>query len=128
MKRFWIAAGALAVTLATLALALVLGSVGFDVRRYLLHEGRLRRVMASQPNVESLTRGLAAEKATLIAAPSSSQEVERAIAAHGGIKSQEIRGKASRYAQLRLFRAGDMIYFVFFDAGGVMRDFTCISG
>ena len=129
MKRFWIVAGALAVTLATLALALVLGSVAFDVRRYLLHEGRLRRVMESQPTVESLTQGLLAEKTTtLIAAPSSRQDVERAISAHGGIKSQEIRGKASRYAQLRVFRARDMIYFVFFDASGVMRDFACISG
>jgi hypothetical protein len=128
MKRLWILAGALAVTLATLTLAMLLGGTAFRYRTQAQHEARLWRVMDKQPTVESLTQGLLEEKATLIAAPATREEAERVITAHGGIKSQDIRGKASRYALMRVFRAGDMFYFIFFDAAAVMRDFACVSG
>ena len=37
MKRFWILAGALVVTLGALTLAMLLGSASFDFRRYTVH-------------------------------------------------------------------------------------------
>jgi hypothetical protein len=127
MKRLWIVAGALVVTLGSLTLAMVLGSVSFDFRRFRDHEGRLRRVMREQPTAERLTRGLADEGTPLLAAPVTPEETERVIAGHGGKKAAEIRAKAAKSAQMRVFRAADMLYFVFFDADGVMRDFTCVS-
>jgi hypothetical protein len=128
LNRFWILAGAVAVSLAALALAFVLGSASFDFRRYAQHEGRLRKVLREAPTAELLTRALQDEGAPLVAAALSREQAERAIAAHGGRKSGEIRGKAARYPQLRVFRATDMLYFVYFDAEGVMRDFTCVGG
>ena len=47
--------------------------------------------------------------------------------AHGGARLAEIRQKAARYPELRVYQAGDMLYFVYFDAASVMRDFTCVS-
>jgi hypothetical protein len=127
MKRFWILAGAATGTLATLTLAMVLGGMAFNVRSRLMHEARLRKVMHEQPTVERLTKGLQEEGTPLLAAPSNHGDAERAIAQHGGVKVQEIRGKAARYPRLRVFHAADMNYFIFFDADGVMRDFTCVS-
>jgi hypothetical protein len=127
MKRFWILVGALAVTLATLALAMVLGGTGYKVRSRLMHESRLRKVMREQPTFERLSKGLSEEGTPLIAAPSSPCETERLIAQQGGANAQEIRGKARGYPKLRVFDAADMTYFIFFDADGVMRDFTCVS-
>jgi hypothetical protein len=127
MKRIWILCGALAVTLAALTLAMVLGSTSFDFRRYSQHEGRLRRVMREAPTAEQLTQGLRDEGTALVAAPATRTEAERVIAERGGLKTGELRAKAARHAQLRVFRASDMLYFVFFDADGVMRDFTCVS-
>ncbi len=49
------------------------------------------------------------------------------VADHGGKKVAEVRAKAARYAQMRVYQASDMLYFVYFDESGVMRDFTCVS-
>jgi hypothetical protein len=128
MKRLWIFAGALVVTLAALGLALLLGSATFDYRRYSQHEGRLGRVMREQPTAARLTQGLRDEGTVLLVTATTREEKERAIVAHGGKKAVELRAKAARHPQMRVFRAADMLYFVFFDGEGVMRDFTCVSG
>jgi len=127
MKRLWVGLGALAVTLAALSLAMLLGSASFDFRRYTQHEGRLRRVMREEPTADRLTRGLADEGTSLVAAPKSREEAGRVAEERGGVKKTEVRAKAARYAQMRVYRASDMLYFVYFDEAGVMRDFTCVS-
>ncbi len=127
MKRFWIMAGALAVTIGSLMLALLLGSTGFDVRRYGQHQRRLQKVMREQPGSERLTQGLAAEGSPLLETAATPDEKERAVAARGGDRVAEIREKAARHTQLRVYQAGDMMYFIYFDAEGIMRDFTCVS-
>jgi hypothetical protein len=126
VSRFWILAGALGVTLGALAIAFWLGSASFDARRYSQHNGRLAKVMREKPSAERLTLGLAAEGTALLVAAATAEDKEQA-AARGGARVAEIREKAARHAELRLYRAGDMLYFVFFDAEGVMRDFTCVS-
>ena len=127
MKRLWIVLGALAVTLGALALAMLLGSASFDFRRYTQHEDRLRRVMREAPTADRLTRGLADEGTPLLAAPRTAEEAARVVAERAGRKAAEVRAKAARYPQMRLYRASDMLYFVYFDADGVMRDFTCVG-
>ena len=127
MKRFWIVVGALVVTLGSLALAFRLGAASFDARRFDQHRGRLLKVMREQPTAEALTRGLEAEGSPLLAAAVTPDEKERAALSRGGAGVAEIRAKAARYPELRVYQAGDMLYFVYFDALGVMRDFTCVS-
>jgi hypothetical protein len=127
VKRFWILAGAAAVTLGSLTLALILGSAGFDFRRYTQHQRRLQKVMREQPTVDLLTRAFQEEGTTLLAAPATPEEKERAIAGHGRQKTAEIREKSARHAQTRVYQTADMLYFVYFDEKGVMRDFTCVS-
>lgn len=127
MKRLWIVLGALAVTLAALSLAMVLGSASFDFRRFTQHESRLRKVMREAPTADRLTRGLHDEGTLLLAAPKSREETARIVTEHGGAKIFEVRVKSTRYAQMRVYRAADMLYFVYFDDQGIMRDFTCVS-
>ncbi len=127
MKRFWIAAIALLVTLGALAFAMLLGSASFDYRRYTVHRQRLQNVLREQPSADRLTRGLADEGTPLLAVLVSPADVEREAAASGGPMAPEIRQKAARHAETRVYQAGDMLYFVYFDAAGLMRDFTCVS-
>jgi pilus assembly protein TadC len=127
MKRFWIMAGALAVTLGALALAMLLGSASFDFRRYTVHRQRMQKVLREQPNADRLTRGLADEGTVLLAVLRSHEDVGREASARGGKKAAEIREKGSHHAETRVYQASDMLYFVYFDADGVMRDFTCAS-
>jgi hypothetical protein len=127
MKRFWILAGAAAVTLAALALAMLLGSASFDIRRYTQHQRRLAKVMREQPTADRLTRGLADEGTILLGVARTPQDVEREASTRGAKKAAEIREKAGRSAETRVYQTADMLYFIYFDKDGVMRDFTCVS-
>jgi hypothetical protein len=127
LKRFWIVAFALAVTIGALVIAFWLGAASFDVRRYSQHNGRLAKVMLERPSADRLTRGLAAEGTPLLVTAASAGDKEQVAVARGGRRLAEIREKAARYPELRVYGAGDMLYFIFFDAEGVMRDFTCVS-
>jgi hypothetical protein len=127
MKRFWILAGAAVVTLGALTLAMLLGSASFDFRRYTVHQRRMQKVLREQPTADRLTRGLADEGTAQLAVARTREEVEREASARGGNKADEIREKGARHAETRVYLAGDMLYFVFFDTAGVMRDFTCVS-
>lgn len=128
MSRLWILAGAFAATAATFGLAFFLGAWGFDYRRYMQHEKRMARVVEQEPTVDRLTAGLAEEGAAVLAAPTSPEEIERVIAAHGGDRVSEIREKAARWGHLTVYQASDMLYFVFSDDERVVRDFTCVGG
>jgi len=127
LNRFWILAGALAVTIGALTIAFWLGSASFDARRYSQHNRRLAKVMRELPSADRLTRGLAAEGTPLLVTALTAEDKERAVEARGGIRQAEIREKAARHPELRVYQAGDMLYFVYFDREGVMRDFTCVS-
>ena len=127
MKRFWFLAGALVVTLAILTLAFWLGSASFDIRRYRLHYQRLANVMLEKPDSDRLTRGLEAEGSRLAATAKSAAEEERLASERGKERLAEIRDKAARYPELRVYEASDMLYFIYFDEAGVMRDFTLVS-
>jgi len=127
LNRFWILAGALAVTIGALAIAFRLGSASFDARRYSQHNRRLAKVMREVPSADRLTRGLAAEGTPLLVTAQTAEGKEQAVVTRGGARLVEIREKAARYPELRVYLAGDMLYFVYFDPEGVMRDFTCVS-
>ena len=127
MKRVWVIGGALAVTLAALSLAFWLGAASFDARRYDQHRRRLAKVLLEQPSADRLTRGLDAEGSPLVETATTAAEKERVALARGGARLSEIREKSARYPELRVYQAGDMLYFVYFDAAGLMRDFTCVS-
>ena len=128
MKRLWIALGALAVTLAALSVAMLLGSISFDYHRKVEHETLLREVLARRPSEQHLTEWLQGVKgAPLIASAATAEARERVVADHGGKQVAEVRAKAARYAQMRVYQASDMLYFIYFDESGVMRDFTCVS-
>jgi hypothetical protein len=127
VKRFWILAGAAVITLGALALAMLLGAASFDFRRYSQHQARLEKVMREQPTADRLTRGLADEGTVLLAVAATRDELEREASARGGRKAAEIREKGGRLAETRVYQAADMLYFIYFDAAGVMRGFTCVS-
>jgi hypothetical protein len=127
MKRLAMVAGSLAVTLLACYAAFLLGGWGFDARRFAQHQGRLQRLLAQSPRLEQVVQGLESEGSPLLAAPTGEREVRRIALERGGLKSREILEKGRQWPKTRVFAAGDMVYFLYFDAEGVMRDFTCVS-
>jgi len=127
MRRFWILAIAVVVTLSSLALAMLLGSASFDVRRYTQHGRRLTKVMREQPTSDRLTRAFTDEGTVLLAVAATRDDVDREAAARGGSKAAEIREQGARHAETRVYQTADMLYFVYFDGDGVMKGFTLVS-
>jgi hypothetical protein len=127
-QRVVIVGAALVVTSLICLLALLLGSWAYHVRLLTGHEGRLARLLAQKPGVDQVTQALENEKSPLVASSAGLGDLEGAIAMWGTKRAAEIRTKASRTVQTRVFRAGEgvVVYFLFFDQGGVLVDFTCV--
>jgi hypothetical protein len=96
------------------------------VQRSRRHETRLKNILAQTPTVYQVTEGLK-EKAPLVLVVEESADLEQAVARWGSDKTGEIRDKARAWPQLRVYEAGDMVYFIYFDDGDIMRDFVCVS-
>jgi len=109
-----------------LVIALYLGTLGYDVRRSLLHEARLKGVLEEEPTLYQVTVGLE-EKAPLVASPQNAEELGQWIAKYGDQKREEILEKGRQWPITRIFDAGDMTYFIYFDDEQIMRDFTYVS-
>lgn len=114
------------VTLGGLFLALYLGNVGYDIRRTSMHEARMTGVLRQEPTIYQVTEGLK-EKAPLLEVLKTEEQIKQGAIQWGKTKVPQILSKASVSAETRVFAAGDMIYFVFFDAGSIMRDFELVS-
>jgi hypothetical protein len=116
---------ALVATAIICAMALLLGSWAYRFRLLTSHEGRVARLVAQKPTVALVTQALQNENSPLLAAPQTPTELARAVAAWGGKRSGEIRAKAAGAAETRVFRSGEVTYFLFFDRDGVLCDFVC---
>jgi hypothetical protein len=127
-QRVAIVGTALVVTSLICLLALLLGSWAYHVRLLTGHEGRLARLLMRKPSVEQVTQALEDEKSPLVASSTGVGSLEGALAMWGTKRAAEIRTKASQTAQTRVFRPGngEVVYFLFFDQGGVLVDFTCV--
>ena len=116
----------LAIAVVGLLIALYLGVFGYDIRRTTLHEGRLQGVLEQEPTLRQVVVGLQ-EKAPLVASPQGERELEEWLAKWGDQKKDEILQKSRQWPITRVFDAGDMIYFIFFDEKEIMRDFVYIN-
>jgi len=67
------------------------------------------------------------EKAPLVAIVESPEELQQALDRWAETERDAILEKTKRFPQLRIFAAGDMMYFIFFDAEHVMRDYVYVS-
>jgi hypothetical protein len=105
--------------------ALLFGGLYYQFRRATSHENRLYGILEQTPTLYQVTEGLK-EKAPLLASPESVEELE-GLASRWPSKRDEIIEKASTWPLTRVFDAGDMIYFVYFDEEEVMKDFTYVD-
>jgi hypothetical protein len=127
LNRAGIMVASVAITAGIAYLAFLLGAWGFDTRRYSQHEGRLRKLLLATPRLPQVVQAFEEEGSPLVASPAGPRELEKVAAEWAGAKKEEVIAKGTRWAQTRVFVAGDMVYFIFFDQDGVMRDFTFVS-
>lgn len=127
MKRLVTMLGALAATGLILWGVLLLGSWAFSTRSGSIHYGRLARLVERQPRIDQVTSALHQEGSPLVDSARGEDETRRVAARWGDGKVDEILDKSRRFAQTRVFQAGDAIYFLYFDSEGILKDFTLVS-
>jgi hypothetical protein len=112
-----------------LAGALWLGSWAFDMRRYSYHVGRLERLQDKKPSIGLVERAFedAEEGSPLLAKAEGAEELRAIAARHAGTSAAAVVEKGRPWSRTRVFAAPDMLYFIFFDDQGIMRDFTVVS-
>ncbi len=125
-RRLIMIAVSATVALGGLFLVLVLGTLGYDVRRTSLHDARLRGVLRQKPTVYQVTVGLQ-PKAPLIDVVENQAELQNVVERWGGGRGGEILEKAALWSQLRVFAERDMMYFIYFDDQNIMRDYVYVS-
>ena len=125
-RRAMVLGLAATVAIGGLGAALYVGKLGYDVRRNNMHDSRLKNILVQTPTVYQVTEGLK-EKAPLALVVEGRVDLEQAVAQWGADKADEIRDKAGEWPQLRVYAAGDMMYFIYFDEGNVMRDYVYVS-
>jgi hypothetical protein len=127
LKRAVIIVGSLLGTAGLLGIALYLGAFGFDVRRFGTHERRLERLVALKPQLDDVTLALRGEGSPLVASPAGEPDLRRAAARFRDQKLEEILRKGRAFPTTRVHLAADMVYFLYYDSDGILRDFTCVS-
>jgi hypothetical protein len=127
LNRAAILTASVAITAGVAYLAFLLGAWGFNTRRYGQHEGRLRKLLLANPRLEQVVQAFEEEGSPLVAAPADPRELEKVAAELAGPQARVVVEKGARWPQTRVFAAGDMVYFIFFDEAGVMRDFVFVT-
>lgn len=126
-RRVVFALTAAAVTMLLAWLALFLGAWAFDYRRYSAHNRRLETLLTLEPRLEQVVEAFRNEGSPLLAAPEDETALRAEAARHGAAREAAVLQTGRRFRHTRVFLAGDMVYFIFFDDAGVMRAFTCVS-
>jgi len=119
VQRALISLVALLVSGGLLWLALTLGAVGYETRTAGLTEGRLRGLLEKQPRIDVVTRAFEGEGTPLLGSARGAEELGRLARLAGG-DAARVAAAGARFPEARAFQAGDLVYFVFFDAQGVM--------
>jgi hypothetical protein len=100
---------------------------GFSHRRQSFHDGRLQRLVDREPQLWQVVEGLAAEGTQLLAAPRGEDELRQLGSGWDERAASEVLAKGARWSRIRVFGADDMIYVLYFDERGVLRDYSCFG-
>jgi hypothetical protein len=127
-KALVIAAGSVGGTAMLVGLVFSLGGWAYQHRRLSLHDGRLRRLVAELPSESRVTRGVLAEPGNWpIAIPASDEDLRRLVAQWSPARADEIVAKRHQWKTLRIFGVRDVVYFLYFDDEGKLRDYALLT-
>jgi len=127
-KALVIVAGSLGGTALLVGLVFSLGGWAYQHRRWSLHDGRLRRLVAEHPSESRVSRGVLAEPGNWpIATPVSDEDLRRLAAQWSPARADEVVAKRRRWKTLRIFGVRDVVYFLYFDDEDKLRDYVLLT-
>jgi hypothetical protein len=127
-KVVLVGAGSVAATGVILALVFSLAGWAYRHRGASLHDGRLRRVVEKHPTMGQVSEAILAEPGNrALPTPASADELRRLLARYPRGQADQIVAKRRRWRDLRVFDAGDVVYFLYFDEAGALQDYELAS-
>ena len=127
VRKLAIVGGSVGVTLALLAALLGLGGGALEQRQLNQHNLRLQRLLEKKPAAAAVTAGILGEpQAQLVASRASSDELDTLLERWPAERRGAVLVKAREWPRTEVFAVGPMVYFLYFDADDIMRDFVCI--
>lgn len=115
------------VTLAGLLGALWLGAWAFDVRRFATHRGRLEGLLLRSPSDAQIAQAFRDEGTRRLGRSETPASLSDLCGRFAGPQAAEIESAARPFAATEAYLAGDVVYFIHYDAGGVMRGFGLVD-
>lgn len=115
------------VTLGGLLGALWLGAWAFDVRRFTTHRRRLEGLLLRSPNATQLAQAFRDEGTRHLGRTETPASLRSFCERFAGRQAADIESGARRFAASEAYLAGDVVYFIHYDASGVMRGFALVD-
>ena len=115
------------VSLAALAIVLVLGAWAYNFRRLSLHEGRLANLVKKKPTVSIASQGLTNEGWSTVAADVDDSTLATLFGEAPPPRVAEVRTKRTKWPTARAFAHDDLVYVLFFDAEGKAADWSLLK-
>jgi hypothetical protein len=119
--------GAALITTFGIVGALYLGAWAFETRSTLTHQRRLAEMLSHAPTQEQVDEAFRKEGTLLLGAADDAASLRVLAERHAGAQSAAVVAAARAHARTRAYAAGDRVYFIHFDAQGVMRAFSLSS-
>jgi hypothetical protein len=128
-KLLLVVVGSVLVTALLVALVFSLGGWAYHYRRHSIHEARLARALERHPTAADITQALLAEPGSrFLAAPATEGDLRTLAAQWAGPRAAAVLAKRQRWTDVRVFRVGDAVYFLYFDEQGTLRDYVVAGG
>jgi len=115
------------ITVAGMVGALYLGAWAFETRRQLTHQRRLAEMLAHAPTLDQVEQAFRNEGTLLLGAADDAASLRALVERHAGEQQVGVMAAGRSHAHTRAYAASDMVYFIHFDARGVMRAFSLAS-
>jgi hypothetical protein len=127
-KTLVIVVGSIAGTSVLVGLVFSLGGWAYQHRRLTLHDGRLRRLVEQHPSADRASKGVLAEPGNWeIPVPASDEELRRLASQWSPARADEIVAKRRQWKSLRIFGVRDVVYFLYFDDEGKLREYVLLG-
>ena len=126
-NRALILGAAAVVSLAALAIVLVLGGWAYNFRRLSLHEGRLANLVKKKPTVSIASQGLTNEGWSTVAADVDDSTLATLFGEDPPPRVAEVRTKRTKWPTARAFAQDDLVYVLYFDAEGKAADWSLLK-
>jgi len=127
-RTLLIVAASTAITAGLVALTLGLGGWAYQTRSGSLHDGRLQRLLDQQPTADQVREGVLAEPGNrLLPTPATEEALRTLVEGWSPLRVEEVTAKRRRWPGLLIFAVRDVVYLVYFDAEGKMRDYVLLT-